>query len=613
MTNFKNRLILSVVFLIPFLAYNIYIWNDFYNSGALFLDTGWFASLMYKNGLALINPDFFNNGSFLNTHFSPFLIVWSLFSYLWPLGMPSWFALYFGLAFALMSVGAYSNLVRGEQFSWPSFACAAVTAIAIPFSTLAYDIASFPHYEVMIPGLAFIGLGLLFSGRTKTAMAMLILTCSVREDAGFHIVAILGLVIVLRKIQGESWRSMIPLISCGMLVFFLSIAAILAQKFFFHGDNALSAVYMGNPPYAHLSSELILTRIRWLWEWRPSLFIAPLVTFTWAVLARNPYIVLGYVAYIPWTVFNLTASLSPAGHLSSYYSYPYLIALMWPIIGSQIGQPTTSLSLRLLGQALVLSGAFAGWNPSILSDRFTPHFELNSPAIANRFTTFVQRERPRLGRIGVDHGIPFLSKGTFNPDELLWEEGCTLPWVKKTDGLYDTLIYFERGYPHETVMQLQKKLALPHLFKVVGMPIRILSINADLGDDESVIRKIDPSDFTTQMTTSSDISKNTAGINIPTSAKSGIVVYGPYVSLDPGRWTAEYRLASKGAFTMDIYDGIEIRGVTEIPASEDGERVIRTSFVVTPENRIRKIEFRLWKKEALASAHVIGVSLKPAK
>ena len=74
-------------------------------------------------------------------------------------------------------------------------------------------------------------------------MVLFVLCLLVREDAGFHLVAILGLVGLINVLRGRTWHTQKPLIVFLSTAFIYSVTVILLQKQFFPGDNAAQRVY----------------------------------------------------------------------------------------------------------------------------------------------------------------------------------------------------------------------------------------------------------------------------------------------------------------------------------------------------------------------------------
>ena len=53
----------------------------------------------------------------------------------------------------------------------------------------------------------------------------------------------------------------------------------------------------------------------------------------WAIVRRNPDIILGYAAFVPWGILHLVAAKDIVAALPSYYAFPYMFASFWPLIG----------------------------------------------------------------------------------------------------------------------------------------------------------------------------------------------------------------------------------------------------------------------------------------
>src|SRR5205823_11945517 len=58
-----------------------------------------------------------------------------------------------------------------------------------------------------------------------------------------------------------------------------------------------------------------------------------LAALIWAIARRNPQVVLGYAAFVPWGLLHLAAARDMQAALPSYYAFPYMFASFWPLIG----------------------------------------------------------------------------------------------------------------------------------------------------------------------------------------------------------------------------------------------------------------------------------------
>jgi len=70
---------------------------------------------------------------------------------------------------------------------------------------------------------------------------------------------------------------------------------------------------------------------------RSYIYLPPLVTILLAIWLRNLGLALGPLAGIPWMALSLVAVSPVAGELMSYYGFPLMIGLCWPMLACQPG------------------------------------------------------------------------------------------------------------------------------------------------------------------------------------------------------------------------------------------------------------------------------------
>src|SRR5262249_24224305 len=157
-------------------------------------------------------------------------------------------------------------------------------------------------------------------------------------DAGFHLFALLSVFLVLdlwRRVRRPTMTATLVFAAVALLY---SAAALAAQSVLFpvHGSS-FARVYVGDPAFADITLQTVVIRGASYVVYRTYVVLPAVIALGWAVLARNPYIIAGYVAMIPWTLLHLVAASSLAYTLSSYYAFPFMIASFWPLAGALMG------------------------------------------------------------------------------------------------------------------------------------------------------------------------------------------------------------------------------------------------------------------------------------
>src|ERR1700757_4672390 len=183
---------------IPFVAFANLVLFHFYVRGSFVLDSGLLASLMWHSDAALTQPASLGGGSYLGTHLSLLFLPLSALSWWLPCSMPQFFAGVVGLSHALLALAVFWLLVEGFDLRrgmgpW----IGALAALGFAFSGLAIAIARYPHYETLIAAFFLLFAVAEVLGYRRLAVVFFVLGLATREDAGFHYVAVLGLLVAL--------------------------------------------------------------------------------------------------------------------------------------------------------------------------------------------------------------------------------------------------------------------------------------------------------------------------------------------------------------------------------------------------------------------------------
>ena len=372
-----------------FFGHHRWILHHFLQDGAFLYDSGWFAALIHHSDLGLSNPlalgEYFYGKSYLTVHTSFFLIPFGLLSWLLPLGLPEYYALfqasvYASLTWILGFCGAESVRLAsrdgergGPWFTAVALVVALVLTALFSVNGIVLAAAAFPHFEMLIPGLAILVLVLLSrvlrqegvglgggegsrvgGGTVAALLAAWVFLVLVREDAGFHLAAVLLLAGLLCAASGLGWRKWRWLGGLAVASVAASVLLLVCQKVFFGGDSALQRVYLGDPLYAHLSADLLAERWQHLLHDRVYIWLPWVLAASAAMVLRNPWMFVGVLAYIPWFLFNFFSVSEAPGHFHSYYAFPFFVAQAWPLVCAVL---CPSLKRELQGDPLPLEEA----------------------------------------------------------------------------------------------------------------------------------------------------------------------------------------------------------------------------------------------------------------
>lgn len=468
---------------IPFVAFANLVLFHFYAQGSFVLDTGLLASLTWHSNAALTQPASLGGGSFFGTHVSLLFLPLSALSWCLPFSMPQFFAGFVGFSHALLALAVFWLLVEGFGLRrgvgpW----IAALAALGFAFSGLAIAIARYPHFETLIAAFFLLFAVAQVLGHRRLAVVFFILGLATREDAGLHYVAILGLLVTLNVADGVALRQLRTECTFALAALLYAIAAMAVQHLVFPETSAFARVYLGDPPLAHLTAGLVADRMLSFLVGRPYILYPALGACVWALRARNPCIVLAFAAAIPWLLLHLSAKSPLAGMLVSYYAFPFLIALAWPLVAIMRQR-------QRAGNAGDPASVIAGF-AALLALSFLPGIGIHDPgqlplprafwdppsraqqAATDRAVAAMRAARPMLGRLLVDNSVAALDPNAFAQKEVPFLQGNgTAPREAITSA--DTVVFFAEGYDAPRLRAIADAAGLTRRYAMPGTQIHL--------------------------------------------------------------------------------------------------------------------------------------------
>ncbi len=335
----RGTVLLVAALAVFFLCRNI-ILTLFLDRGMYFFDGGWFAYITWRNDLLLSSPEIHPWGkiSYLRQHLA--LWFWPLngLSYLLDTDHIRYFAGWIGAihVFGLITGYAAARVAFRKLGwdGWPALLGALVIGFLFAFNGIALAALAYPHFEIIIPFAICALLTALVAGRFTTALALLLLTLSLRTDAGFHLALFCGAWAAAKAIALRDLRDRAVLIPLGFAAagFLYSVTGYAVQAVVLAGGNQFSNIYLGKIPFAHLTADLILSRLRELLFARTFAFVGFAgCLIAWA-LSRRLIFLAGIAAVMPWFLINLPAYSDAAGTFLLYYPFPFAVLLLWPLI-----------------------------------------------------------------------------------------------------------------------------------------------------------------------------------------------------------------------------------------------------------------------------------------
>jgi hypothetical protein len=456
-----------LVFGVPFFLYYRLVLFHFYIRGGFLLDTGLLASLMWHSPLAMPVPMALGGQSFYATHVSPILSVVSAISELLPVSMPHLFAGFTGVSHGLLGLAMLWLLVEGHGMRrGRHLVLAMLASCAFAFNGLALAVARYPHFEIFGAACLLLFFIALTLERRAIAIVCFILALATREDFGLHAFGFLTMWLAAGWLRGV--RRTVSLAAFAAAALIYSVAALLLQHWAFPDQSSFVRIYLGVPPLAHLSWGIVTLR-GFGWMMLHSAILLPAIaTLVWAERTRDPFIIAGYAACVPWALLHLLAVSDLAGWMVGYYAFPFIIAMAWPFLaGATRSKPIPSLqpAVRVLGLvALSLLPIGHDYDPGHIA---LPEAFLHAPSARQQRLTddaiaAVVAARPVLGRLVVDNSIAALAPLAFAHQEIAgWEEAPA-----------DTVVFLADGF------DAARLLAAPGLtlrYAVPGTEVRIMT------------------------------------------------------------------------------------------------------------------------------------------
>lgn len=262
---------------------------------------------------------------------------------------------------------------------------------------------------------------------------LLVLTLSVREDAGFHVACALAPLLYLnRPGRGDSAtrRDVVQLI--GFAVGWSALAFAVQKVFLSPPPAAWRMAFFGNPPFFHIGAAALRERVGWLATGCSHITVPFVATVILACARRDARYLLGWLAATPWLVANLLAFEDAKWRLSAYVGFPFLISVFWGYLyGGVLASPSrrlarTAADLFFAAAFLTSTGAVYLQYPHLvrLVVRGGLRMDPASPEQVDAFAKAINGRGTALGRLAVDAPVAALAietlprGGGFDPGKL---------------------------------------------------------------------------------------------------------------------------------------------------------------------------------------------------
>ena len=361
------------------------------------------------------------------------------------------------------------------------------------------------HVEFFIPIFILLFLSCLLRRRYKAALIFMVLALLIREDSGFHIVSVVGLIWLYEVIKQRS-----AMVSHDMLMFWLGalfVSVIMCLLTVFNIDGGTSPfwfMYASGSEGGFLGRwdginthgvlGLLGDRIGEIIQTRSYIWAPWVILFLTALITLDGFLVLGAVCVVPWALMSLLGQGSLVHSLSGYYAFPFLFTLAWPTVSvlyirfrEHIDEQTHRVRSLLILQTVMIVVSlfqFVGSNRVLflpLSPSFMPgyhdiRFHLSAVPPVESYIKYLARHNDHLGDLILGDGI-----ASFNGD--FWRNRDAPTKIvydlfdsKEAIHPADTFIFFLQGHTDEAVRSLFEKRLPGHYYAVQpveGTQIRI--------------------------------------------------------------------------------------------------------------------------------------------
>ena len=589
----------AVLFGFVFLIFYRIIMAHFYRFGGYLWDAGWYADVIWRNGVFPLNAEVSVGPVKYQYQFHSFFLATplSLISELLPFSAPQWFAVVTGIGHAAgaLCVFAIAGRCPAGFGGRPKVIGDALLAFAVIMNATVVVSVIYPHLEFLyFPATALFCYAML-SQNYLFIFAAILLVVATREDAGFHLAAPFLLAFVLVTVLDKAkWLQRWPLerFSARQFVYFCALPVIFALAstvvpgFFVQKLPLLVNEYFGHPPYSHLSWSALHHQASFAFRQLSYVWVPMLMLFCIAIASRSVLLVAASFAYIPWLVFNLLAPQPGNKLYFTYHAFPQFLMYIIPLVVASgamkfagqhqdaTGQPKRSKirSIFLYYSVIVIAIVSTALSPRSILKQVADFAWLGASRLSvvstDRFFRQFKTAKPALGKMVADESVIALAPRLFSsseriknfPDAQLAEITKAALKPASADGRdagkVDSFLFFENSW-------IKDRLA-----SVFGADYRVFSI-AGTNMFLATTRALPINGLTTMLepmdrlypiiSTTALAQKSSIGIHIHAQSQYGVAVYGPSVKLPAGSYRVRFFLAkARAAAAIPTGCGVDV-------------------------------------------------------
>jgi hypothetical protein len=471
--------------------------NNAYSLGSTLYDSAIFQTIIWRSGWTLrLAPVFGNDISFFDIHLSPINYLPNAISYLLPIDRMTYYGLVYGTVYAslvLIVFHAFLRLYGGSTL------IAALGSFAFYLSGPVNSSQWEPHQEIasaLFMAGFFIAWGL---GRRTIAIAMLALNIAVREDCGMLLALPLFLLwahdLWLHRDTGKS-SAWCPF-GYALISALFSVLAFSVKRLFFNRVDTIADFYYGAHPFAHLSLGVIADRLQFIVHHGQYLWLPGLVLLVGAIWLHDLRLIIGWIAYIPYWLFNFFSILDLNAELGTYKAFPFILTMIWPAVVALRSPLQTRRALGMV-QAAVLLSATVSWDNSGLRlaapsglDGLRWRWELRPETErADLYRAFESRlVDGSLGMVRASMGALALYPYSFAP----WTKSQLLPGLEEEAPRLDNILWFSDDRDQSTTQKWLERGQFQFFYRIIGTRLK-LAARGPLHDVPTFAGALEPID-----------------------------------------------------------------------------------------------------------------------
>jgi len=504
-TKRTQQLLILGSFLVPTFFFTNYVLKQFYTYGSSLLDVGWFTYMLTETtSWPVQNPEAIG-GSFFKTHFSLFFYILSyVYRYiLFFIPAPVYYSLFIGSMYGFISLSVFLvglNLMQTIN-KWYLYVLLIISILS-SMNGAALGLIGFPHIEIAIPSLLLLFLALYLTNRKIISYIVFVFLLTIREDAGFHIFALLMTIEVIVFIKKRQIKEIdLTLLSFAILGFIYTIITIYIQKTYFPGDNALERVYLGNPHFAHITYSFFTDRLQYFFTNREYIYIPMLFTLILSLYTKNFILLSSFVASFPWLILSIMAISNMPGTLSNYYAFPFITLSVWPIFAFLILKNRNlnqSYSLKNIVISIILITGISIFlfpnNSGNVDHKPWKNFlytEYKTISSTQRFIAFTNTKKEKLGNILYDEPMAALFVKNLSKNEY----GYLNNFSNKIKDKADSVIFLKsRNSLNEPSLNIMKEIItknhLNYIYTIYNTNIILATNKKFFYNELSIFKKL---------------------------------------------------------------------------------------------------------------------------